>query len=283
MLRLPTVVLIVASATTILFSSTQCRAASFNLFSFDPELSAFIQNYRQTPDPKAAVDRYFTIELDAFLDQAQRAEQPHSRAALMAFYIHIVHDNPELCVPFANRLVSEATGERAAFGAEVLAYGAGEHRNEALSIVVKGFKLPPEAMDTYTALEPFPYPKMDATDWQTLDILWASYFASGNDLYIRKIAAPLVYFQPRGPDFDAKLRALSAQDPQPGTPEHSELMGMLTAQASHFGLSEIALINPDVLRTIKTIASENRGKVSTVAGEIVKQTQNRIESEKSAQ
>lgn len=282
MLQLRSSLLIIISA-TILLSAAQCSAASFRLFPFDLELSDFIQNYRKTPDPNAAIDRYFATKLEEFLDQAQRTEQPHARAVLMAFYVHVIHDNPKLSVSFATRLVSEAKGERAAFGAEILAYGAGPNRKDALLVVSEGFKLPSDAVDTYMALDQFPYPQLEATDWQTLDILWASFFASGNDLYVRKIAEALVHFRPQGPDFDNRLRALSAQDPQPGTREHTELIGMLTAQSSYFGLVENARNSPDVLQVVKAIAGQNRERVSDIAKEIVEQVQQQDELDESVQ
>ena len=254
-----------------------CCAATFTLFPFDEGMSDYVQSYRKSPNPEAAFDRYFSIDLDEFLSRARQADQQHSRAVLMAFFVHIAHDNPNLCIPFANRLVSEARGEQAAFGAEVLAYGATENRKESLVAIAEGFDLPTRALDTYISLDPFPYPQLRATNWQALDILWASYFASGNGQYIQEIAEPLGEYQSGGPEFDSRLRSLSAQNPESGTPEHAALVSMLTARAAYFGLVENAAVYPNILTTLEALAAQNRGKVSEVSNEIVDQARNRTQ------
>jgi hypothetical protein len=198
-LRPQTIPSFFASIAGAVVSCASCCAASFNLFPFDPETSEFIQKYHQSPDPEAAIDRYFALELEEFLSLAQQTDQPHSRAVLMAFYVQLIHDNPQLCTHFANRLVSEAKGEKAAFGAEVLAYGAGQARQESLSLVARGFDLPASALEAYVALEQFPYPQMEATNWQVLDVIWLPILRAGTTSTFKKSLRRLRFTSHLGP------------------------------------------------------------------------------------
>ena len=244
-------------------------AGQFQLFPFDPSLSHYVQNYHNSPDPKGALDFFFRIDLSRFERLAEEANEPHARAVLMAFYIHVLHDSPEEVLPFARRLALESRGAQAAFGTEAIAYGATQNRREALKIIVDVFGLPSASLDEYEAMQSYPYPAMEAEHWHTLDVLWASFFATGERMYIRKIAKALVHFQVMDDDYKKRLQLLAEQNPTAGSKEYDEWVSGLTAQESLFGLTLNAASDPEVLEALRDIVKKENNRVSGLVNKII--------------
>jgi len=193
----------------------------------------------------------------------------------MAFYAHILHDNPEEVLPFAKRIAIETKRARAAFGTEAIAYGASKDRNKALSIIAEAFDLPEDSLEKYKSLEIYPYPSMEPKNQQLLDVLWASFFATGKSSYIEKIAEPLVHFHVMNEEYVEELRRLSNKNPKPGSKEYKELWSGITAQASLFGLIANAANDPVVLEALREIAYSGNGRVNELASKIVRKADER--------
>ena len=246
------------------------EAGQFQLFPFDPSLSHYIQNYHLNPDPKGALDFFFRIDLSRFERLAEETNEPHARAVLMAFYIHILHASPDEVLPFARRLALESRGEQAAFGTEAIAYGATTNRREALKLIVDVFGLSAASLDEYDSMKSYPYPSLEAEHWHTLDVLWASFFATGERMYIRKIAKALVHFKVMDDDYKKRLQLLAEQNPTAGTKEYDEWVNGLTAQESLFGLTLNAASDPQVLDALRDIEKRENGRVGGLVNTIIK-------------
>ena len=206
----------------LLFAPAGATATRFLLFPFDPNLSLFVQSYHQHPQPKAALDRFFAIDIESFEKDALSAQQLHSRAVLMAFFAHVLHANPSLVLPFAEQLVANATGSKAAFGSEAIAYGASSSRADALELIAERFALAQEHRASLTNAAEFPYPQMKAANWQDLDILWACFFASGDRTYIRAIVEPLNRFAVPEDTWMQRAEQLTNSPPGKDSPEYAE-------------------------------------------------------------
>jgi hypothetical protein len=251
-------------------SGAPVAAEQFQLFPFDPSLSHYIQNYHNNPDPKGALDFFFRVDLGRFERLAEESNRPHARAVLMAFYVHILHESPDEVLPFARRLALESRGGQAAFGTEAIAYGATKHRREALKLITEVFGLPPATLDEYDAMQNYPYPGLEAEHWHTLDVLWASFFATGERMYIRKIVKALYYFQVMDKEYKERLQLLAHEHPTAGTKEYKEWVSGLTARESLFSLTLNALSDPEILEALRDIAEKENGRVSILVGTIIK-------------
>ncbi len=263
------IIFIITLLLSLCFSVSISYAEPFELFPFDPSLSQYIQSYHFNPDPSEALDRFFSIDMREFEEKAEEKGLPHSRAVLMAFYIHILHDNDEQVLPFAHRLSSVTQEEKAQFGLEAIAYGAKKNRREALAVLVESFRLPPESLGEYAALRSYPYPTMEADHWRTLDVLWVSYFATGDCRYIRKIAKSLTDFRVMDEEYKEQLRLFSEINPKPGSYEYRVLVGGLTAQASLFSLTVNAAQDPVVLAELREVAGNGNRRMNKLAKQIV--------------
>jgi len=244
-------------------------AEQFQLFPFDPSLSHYIQNYHNNPDPKGALDFFFRIDLSRFERLAEESSRPHARAVLMAFYVHILHNSPEEVFPFARRLALESRGVQAAFGTEAIAYGATQNRREALKLIADVFGLAPSDLDEYDAMQSYPYPDLEAEHWHTLDVLWASFFATGDKQYIRKIAKALKHFQAMDDDYKDRLQLLAQEHPTAGTREYDEWVSGLTARESLFSLTLNAAGDEDILAALKDIAEKENGRIARLVETII--------------
>ena len=272
MFRRLKIILVVFASSFLLFAifllPQELAAEDFSLFPFAPQLSKHVQDYHKQPKPKEALNHFFDIDIEQFEKKAEEADQPHSRAILMAFYINILVENSELVLPFANRLINNSTGAQAALGTEILAHGATSNRKEALALIVKRYKLGQESTATIESLDVLPYPYMTATDWQALDILWACFFATGKDLYIEKIAEPLIYWQVPDEKFGERLRNFERINPAPGTEQYEEWFGAITAQASMMSLTVNASKDPAIYKSLVEISKKRQDRVGELTKKI---------------
>ena len=249
-------------------SANTALAVQFQLFPFDPELSHFVQSYHHRPDPSSALDRLVDLDIDEFEGKAAQSNQPHARAVLMAFFAHVVRAAPAEVEPLAKRVVAEQTGASAAFTTEAIARGASANRREAIELISEGFSLPAENFETLMQLD-FPYPEMRAADWHKMDVLWASFFATGESAYIEAIAEPLNLYAKPEDSWMARLRGLSRENPPPGTALHAEWVGLLTARAALFGLTVNAAQDVRVREVLRSF-SGREDRVGDIAAKIVR-------------
>jgi hypothetical protein len=239
-------------------------ADEFVLFPFDPPLTHYLEAYRQTPNPQEALDRLLGMDMEDFQARGHRPEYGPSRAVLMAFFAHVLHENPQLVLPFAGRVGSSTRGQLASFCTEAVAIGASAHRDKALSLIGDSFGLADEDLEKLREVAVFPYPQLSPTTWEHLDILWASYYASGDLLYVRKIAQTLEHFIPPDDELRQRLRYFSGVNPPAGTPQHRAWVDLLTAQAAARGLRSHASSDAAVHNLLEELAS-TPGRVGDAA------------------
>ncbi|MFH0946216.1 MAG: hypothetical protein V2A76_13530 [Planctomycetota bacterium] len=261
----------------------ESASAQFAIFPFDKDLTAHVQSYHQDPKPADAIDWFFELDLEEFNRGAEATRNPHSKLILTAFMAQIIHDHPELELPFAKRMVAETSGEKASLGAEILACGATKHRAEAFETVRKGFGFPEEVVAKSVAPRTFYFPEMEVTHWQVLDVLWGGFYASGDELYIRKIAGMLETFQVPDDAFKSRLRELYGSKPEPGSAEGSELVKMLSSQSAMMSLTRNAAMYPAVLDVLERVAKTSDGRVKELATSIVTEARARNEKEAATQ
>ncbi len=260
---------------TIGYTPQTLLALDFQLFPFEPKLTKYIQNYHKGGDAKEALEVFFDINHDQFQKKAIENNEPHSRAILMAFYVSILGENADLVLPFTRRLIKYSSGRKAAFGTEVIAYGATKNRKEALDLIVKHYNLKPDDAAKFESLEVLPYLKMSVNHWQTLDILWGCYFATANSLYLEMIAEPLIYWQVPDEKYEKKLKYFAKTIPSPGTKNYIEWVNLLIAQASMFGLTHNATMYPVVYESLVEISKKREDRVGELAKKITRLIKNR--------
>ena len=259
----------ILSIFAICLISQNSVASDFQLFPFYSQLSLYIQDYHEHKNPQKALDYFFEIDIEKFEKDAQNADQPHSRAVLMAFFANILGENPELVFSFTDKLLKKSSGASAAFGTEVVAYGATKNRKKALALIVERYSIEREYSIRLEELDVLPYPNMTASNWQLLDIFWACYFATAKTLYIEKIAEPLAYWQAPDEKFKDKLHTFDKTNPAPGTKEREEWFGTITAQASMFGLAKNASKYPAIFESLVELAEKRQDRVGELTKMII--------------
>jgi hypothetical protein len=232
----------------LLAASASLGAVDFLLFPFDRELSAHVQGYYLSPRPEAALDRFFQMSFAGFVASAAQKKQVHARATLLAFYAQILRRNPGLVLPFATRLVGETSGAHAAFGTEVLALGAVDNRLAALNTLVAGFGLSESAAARYRELGPFDYLGMTVDHPQELDVVWACFFATGDERFLAALAVPLDDYEAPGAERRARLQRLATEDPK-------ALVAALTAQGAFYSFQVNARQHPPVRAFLESLAA----------------------------
>ncbi|MCP5112222.1 MAG: hypothetical protein GY953_15460 [bacterium] len=213
-------------------------SAEYRLFPFDAELSHYVENYGAKPAPANALERLLVMDVSAFEERAAEATEPHSRAALMAFYVHVLRQHPDLVLDFARELVKRTSGGTAAFGAETIAYAGGPDRDEALGIVAEGFRLSEEYAKRLLDLPVFSYREIPVESGQALDLLWACFYATGDHYYLRRIAEPLVGHPLESAVAANRIGVLAADKPAPGSTAHGEILRLAYGEAARMGLLE---------------------------------------------
>jgi hypothetical protein len=209
------------AASLVLLSSA--AFAEYSLFPFDPELS---------------LERLLEMDVSAFEKRAAEAHVPHSRAALMAFYAQVLRKHPDLVLGFARQLVQRTRLGTAAFGAEVIACAGGPVRDVALGIVAKGFRLSDEYAERLRGLPAISYREIPVESGHTLDLLWASFYATGDPHYLRRIAEPLVGHPLETGVAVKRIALLAADKPAPGSAAHEEVLRLALGEAARIGLQE---------------------------------------------
>ena len=213
-------------------------SAEYRLFPFDLELSLHLEGYGANPDPDSALERLLVMDVSEFEERSAEANEPHSRAALMAFYVHVLRQHPDLVADFARELVKRTSGGTAAFGAETIAYAGGPDRDEALGIVAEGFRLSEEYAKRLRDLPVFSYREIPVESGQALDLLWACFYATGDHYYLRRIAEPLVGHPMEGGVAAERIRELAVDNPAPGSAAHEEILRLAYGEAARMGLLE---------------------------------------------
>ena len=215
-----------------------------------------MSTYMEDPSPEKALDVFFEIDLPEFERQAEATDQPHSRPMVIAFYVQLLNGNPGMTLPFAERLVSQHKPAHASLGTDIIAAASTPDRSKALEHVMKEFSLPPEAREMIESREVFDYRDLDADHAQTLDILWACYFASGEESFVRSIAALLRDHPASKQEAVNRIRELGATNPNPGTAEYGELWALVLGETARMGLGVNSQTHPGVRSIVEQLVGE---------------------------
>lgn len=238
------------------------QGKDFHLLPFAPGLTAIIESYHVTPQPQKAIDYLWTLDLAKFEKQAEESQQPHARAVLIAFYSTVLHQNPKLVLPFAKKIVKSAFGERAALGAEIIAYSGAPSRIEALKLIGIKFSLSKEDVAKYEALPSYPYATMHPTDQYLLDIIWACFFGSDDMKFLERISELLAPISDTLEKTTERMKAIADKKPTPDSPEHKEILGLANGEAVRFALAELVKRDSKILSAVQKLAKTKKGSVA---------------------
>jgi hypothetical protein len=228
------------------------------LFPFDPELTAFCQNYLREPSPNKALDQFFSLDVEEFKSLAIQDNDPSEMNILVSFYSHILYDNPNMATPFAKQILAEAQGFKVVLGAFIIAQSG---HKEALKEVMKGFEDESDLKQQISiALEElvFDCPMIEADHPLLLDMLWACFFASGKVCYLEEITTGLGHSADSFETLERRIGELNktVQDANLGedSEEFKELMRLVTAYTAYWSLEQNAIEYPYVLEPLRKLS-----------------------------
>lgn len=211
----------------------------------DESFLAFVESYYGSPQPQAAFDWLERIA-PTMMDEMLITADPHGqRFALIAgFFAHILRSRPDLIGPLTDRLIARDQPNLSAVGALAIASSGVEAAGPALQRLRQSGTIPAETADALAATAPYPFPTLSVSGTVDLELMWLSFFATGNPLYIRRVAEAMAYA------------------------DQGEAGAALAAFA-YASLAERAVNHPAVLETLRTLAAQRSDVVGRSAAQLV--------------
>ncbi len=240
------------------------------LFPSHPELSRFFLEYKRAPDPRAAFDRLFALDLFAWQQAGKQRGDPHYLPMLLAFYVHVARSQPELLKAATARAIAEKDRRGGLPRIEVLhsvVYFSGVGGSGPLLERLRAADAEEgRRMAADVAGRPvFPYLQLKPEHPQTLDVLWAAYFGSGDPRYVDLISEALVNWRPwhqmkrRIDELTAALRANAKDDAA-----LAELYRIAAALAAYKFLRNNARYDTSLALTLFALSASKLPQAATV-------------------
>ncbi len=220
-------------------------------------LPGFIQGYHHDPDPEAALAWLTERDMSPLLAAGDEATRTHRLAVLTAFFAQVLKGAP---APLVGTLPDRLPADRpdnAMVAALAIAMADLPHSGRLLVEIAKAGRLEPKLVASIRKRPPFRFDRLRAQSPYDLDLLWVSFFATGEAVYIERIAEAVV--PPRPPD------ALPADDPAAAA-----LAEQRTAVAvlAHETLTRGAATHSGVRRALDRLARSRDDRVGGIAGTI---------------
>lgn len=231
-------------------------------------LDAFVEDYYLRPDPDRAIDLLAGLDVPDFLTTDEEPAASLGIAALTTFYAHVLHGSPEATLPLARRLALSDLPENVLIAALSIASAATPDAGAGLDMLEASAVLPASAFAEIRAATPYPFPAMTAQSFLDLDIFWVSFFATGDTVYIEKIADTLVHWDPD----DRALIDLAASTEAPDRERLAAQVALIetvTALSARWSLTQNGRTHPRVRRALSDIAERREDKVGDVVREIL--------------
>jgi hypothetical protein len=215
----------------------------------DDSFLAFVETYYRDPQPDAALawmERIAPTMMDEVLVVADPQGQ---RFALVAgFFTHVLRSRPDQIPIWTDRLIAVDQPNLSAIGALAIASTGLDASAPALDRLRQTGTIPDETAIALADVPAYPFPTLQVTGSIDLELMWLSFYATGNTLYVRRVAETMRYAE----QGDA---------------------GVALAAFAYVSLAERVTTHPAVLETLRTIASQRSDIVGQSAGELVEQAE----------
>ena len=227
-------------------------------------LATFIETYYQDPRPGEAVERLVSLDVGAFVEADRESAETQGMAILTTFFAHVLHQHPDLVGPLAARLAAGDRRANALVGGLAIATAAAPTSAEGLDAIEASGLLAPDALAAVRSAVPYPFPHLRATSHFDIDLLWVSYFATGDERYITEVAESLTYWEDN-PELrlPREFPALTLESQQ------RALIEVTMAVIAHETLTSNARRHPAVFSALVRLSQTRSDKVGTIAGSIV--------------
>lgn len=211
----------------------------------DDSFLAFVESYYRNPQPDAALQWLERIA-PTMMDEVLVAADPQGqRFALVAgFFAHVLRGQPDRIAPLAERLIAVDQPNLTALGALAIASTGLDPATPALERLRRSGALPDDTAAALAETPAYPYPTMRVTGSIDLELMWVSFFATGNTLYVRRVADAMAYA------------------------DHGDA-GAAVAAFAFASLAERVAEHPAVRDTLRTIAAERSDIVGRSAAELI--------------
>ena len=228
-----------------------------------PDLAPFMETYYQGPNPQGALQWLAQVDLDRSLAQADEAQAPHTLALLAAFYAHVIREDDRAAAALPGRLRSPRSPTAGVVGAMAAQIAGTRSSSQAFDGLVAIGAVPPETATAVRSLPVYPYPGMVAQTHLDLDLFWTSFFATGDPVYVEKIAEALTFWRD-----DPALRL---PEDFVSLPEGQQRLAIIRATMgveAYASLRDRASRHPTVVATLRGLAAR-QDRVGHVAQQIV--------------
>ncbi|MCB9947054.1 MAG: hypothetical protein H6842_04405 [Rhodospirillaceae bacterium] len=226
-------------------------------------LAEFMETYYQNPRPAEAMERLAALDVGAFVEADRESAETQGMAILTTFYAHILHAHPELVGPLAARLAAGGRHANALVGAVAMATAAVTTGEQGLAVLEASGLLTPAALATVRQAVPYPFPNLRAISHFDIDLLWVSFFATGDARYITEIAESLTYWEDN-PELrlPREYPALTLESQQ------RAIIEVTMAVIAHNTLTANARRHPAVLAALTALSQSRGDRVGVIAGSI---------------
>ena len=239
------------------------------LFRSDKRLSKFVENYYRQPNPAAAFNRLLSLDLRRLHNAGRKSGDPHYLEVLGAFYAHIARANPRATAAYVGRAIAQGGRLRLIYAHQVVYLAAAPN---SAALIRRLRSVNPSLAASMTRLvrnlRAFPYPNLPILHARHLDILWASFFASGESRYIRRIASALVAWRPIS-QAKAEARRLLPAVRRGDRNARLQLMRLIVAYPAYVFLRNNARVHPRVRAILRQIARSRARPEAAVVRKIL--------------
>ncbi len=225
-------------------------------------MADFMERYYRNPQPMEAVNRMVDLDIDTFIQAAREAAEAQGIAILSTFIAHVLHANPDLVPVLAGRLAAARRPQNALVGAHAIVT-SGVSAEAALDMLAEAGLLDAETRAGLAAAPPYPFRAMRPRTHFDIDIFWTSFFATGDRLYVEKVAEALTYWESEAMErLPREYPALSDQA------QAMAIVEVTMAIVAHGTLTSNARRHPAVLSALDGLSATRTDKVGVIAGSI---------------
>lgn len=152
-------------------------------------LNDLMATYYQTPDPAAALGWLPRVE-------AQALQRPEAIDIVATFYLHVLRGEPALARGFVES-VGASSGPAVLTAATAVWLAGLADRDDLLARLRATGRLSETEVATLTRFPTFNPATFLPESAHELDLCWASFYATGEAVYLEKVARHLPYMLPR--------------------------------------------------------------------------------------
>lgn len=253
-------------------------------------LAVFIENYYKQPRPAQALALLLNLDVPAYLsavgfttdaevaaleealagsaERKREVDESHALAVLNAFFAHVLRANEDLAIDFADQVAARDRPPLTLLATMALATAASDRTVDAVQRLFNTGALPSGAAMRMRNIQPFPFRTMRPRTHLDIDLLWACFYASGDPLYIAKIADALAYWQTDMTD-NLDLNNFATLPEAEQLRRREALIQAVMALTARETLRTNAANHPAVLGILRRLGEERQDMVGAVVEGIV--------------